>query len=104
MTKKAVYYSRNEKTIAFACGRHYGGDRTMILEQVKEIIANQMGVSADEINAGTSLKDDLQADSLDVVELVMAAEEKFGVEIDEEAVISMVTVGDVVSYIEKKQN
>ncbi len=76
----------------------------MILEQVKEIIANQMGVSADEINAGTSLKDDLQADSLDVVELVMAAEEKFGVEIDEEAVISMVTVGDVVSYIEKKQN
>ena len=76
----------------------------MILEQVKEIIANQMGVSADEINAGTSLKDDLQADSLDVVELVMAAEEKFGVEIDEEAVLSMVTVGDVVSYIEKKQN
>lgn len=77
---------------------------SMILEQVKEIIANQMGVSADEINAGTSLKDDLQADSLDVVELVMAAEEKFGVEIDEEAVLSMVTVGDVVSYIEKKQN
>ena len=77
---------------------------SMILEQVKEIIANQMGVAADEINAGTSLKDDLQADSLDVVELVMAAEEKFGVEIDEEAVLSMVTVGDVVSYIEKKQN
>lgn len=77
---------------------------SMILEQVKEIIANQMGVSVDEINAGTSLKDDLQADSLDVVELVMAAEEKFGVEIDEEAVLSMVTVGDVVSYIEKKQN
>ena len=76
----------------------------MILEQVKQIIADQMGVSADEINAGTSLKDDLQADSLDVVELVMAAEEKFGVEIDEEAVLSMVTVGDVVSYIEKKQN
>ncbi len=76
----------------------------MVLEKVKEIIANQMGVSADEITAATSLKDDLQADSLDVVELVMAAEEVFGVEIDEEAVLTMTTVGDVVAYIENKKN
>ena len=76
----------------------------MVLEKVKEIIANQMGVSADEITAATSLKDDLQADSLDVVELVMAAEEVFGVEIDEEAVLTMTTVGDVVAYIENKTN
>ncbi len=75
----------------------------MILEQVKQIIADQMGVSADDISAETRLKEDLQADSLDTVELVMAAEEKFGVEIEEDAVLSMVTVGDVVDYIEKHQ-
>lgn len=62
-----------------------------------------MGVSADDISAETRLKEDLQADSLDTVELVMAAEEKFGVEIEEDAVLSMVTVGDVVDYIEKHQ-
>lgn len=75
----------------------------MVLEKVKEIIAGQMGVSADDINAETRLKEDLQADSLDTVELVMAAEEAFGVEIEEEAVLNMVTVGDVVDYIEKHQ-
>lgn len=62
-----------------------------------------MGVSADDISADTRLKEDLQADSLDTVELVMAAEEKFGVEIEEDAVLGMVTVGDVVDYIEKHQ-
>lgn len=75
----------------------------MTLDKVKEIIAGQMGVSADDITADTRLKEDLQADSLDVVELVMAAEEEFGVEIEEEAVLGMATVGDVVDYIEKHQ-
>ena len=72
----------------------------MILEKVKQIIAGKMSISEDEITVDTKLKDDLQADSLDMVELVMAAEDEFGVEIEEDAVREFVTVGDVVKYIE----
>ena len=59
-----------------------------------------MSISEDEITVDTKLKEDLQADSLDMVELVMAAEDEFGVEIEEDAVREFVTVGDVVKYIE----
>lgn len=72
----------------------------MVLEKVKQIIAGKMSISEDEITVDTKLKEDLQADSLDMVELVMAAEDEFGVEIDEDAVREFVTVGDVVKYIE----
>ncbi len=72
----------------------------MILEKVKQIIAGKMSISEDEITVDTKLKEDLQADSLDMVELVMAAEDEFGVEIEEDAVREFVTVGDVVKYIE----
>lgn len=72
----------------------------MVLEKVKQIIAGKMSISEDEITADTKLKEDLQADSLDMVELVMAAEDEFGVEIDEDSVREFVTVGDVVKYIE----
>lgn len=72
----------------------------MVLEKVKEIIANQLGADAAEINADTKLQEDLHADSLDTVELVMAAEEEFGVEIEDEVVLTFKTVGDVANYIE----
>lgn len=72
----------------------------MILEKVKQIIAGKMSISEDEITVDTKLKEDLQADSLDMVELVMAAEDEFGVEIEEDAVREFTTVGDVVKYIE----
>lgn len=72
----------------------------MTLEKVKQIIAGKMSISEDEITVDTKLKEDLQADSLDMVELVMAAEDEFGVEIEEDAVREFVTVGDVVKYIE----
>ncbi|HIU82106.1 MAG TPA: acyl carrier protein [Candidatus Ornithoclostridium faecavium] len=72
----------------------------MVLEKVKQIIAGKMSISEDEITVDTKLKEDLQADSLDMVELVMAAEDEFGVEIEEDAVREFVTVGDVVKYIE----
>ena len=72
----------------------------MILEKVKQIIAGKMSISEDEITVDTKLKEDLQADSLDMVELVMAAEDEFGVEIEEDAVREFVTIGDVVKYIE----
>lgn len=73
----------------------------MVFEKVKDIIANQLGVSADDIKSETRLQEDLHADSLDTVELVMAAEEEFGVEIEDEVVLTFKTVGDVVGYIEK---
>lgn len=72
----------------------------MVLEKVKQIIAGKMSISEDEITVDTKLKEDLQADSLDMVELVMAAEDEFGVEIEEDAVREFVTIGDVVKYIE----
>ena len=72
----------------------------MTLEKVKQIIAGKMSISEDEITVDTKLKEDLQADSLDMVELVMAAEDEFGVEIEEDVVREFVTVGDVVKYIE----
>ncbi len=72
----------------------------MVLEKVKQIIAGKMSISEGDITVDTKLKEDLQADSLDMVELVMAAEDEFGVEIDEDAVREFSTVGDVVKYIE----
>ncbi len=70
--------------------------------KVKEIIVQQLGVDADKVVAGASFVDDLGADSLDVVELVMAFEEEFGVEIPDEAAEKISTVKDAVDYL--KQN
>lgn len=75
----------------------------MVLEQIKQIISNQLGTAVEDINENTNLKEDLQADSLDVVELVMATEEAFDIEIDDDVVVTFNTVGDVVKYIESKQ-
>lgn len=71
----------------------------MILEKVIEMIAEQLGVDADSIKEGTSLIEDLGADSLDVVELIMACEDEFGVEIPDEDAEKMTTVKNVVEYI-----
>ena len=75
----------------------------MNLEQrVSEIIVEQLGVSRDDIAAESSFMDDLGADSLDVVELVMAMEEEFGVEIPEEDSEKLQTFGDAVAYLKEK--
>lgn len=75
-----------------------------ILEKVKDLIADQLDV-ADKasITEGSSITDDLGADSLDVVDLVMALEDEFGVEIPEDEVENIKTVGDIIKYIEDKQ-
>lgn len=75
----------------------------MVIDKVIEIIANQLGADAAEINADTRLREDLKADSLDTVELIMAAEDEFGIEVEDEAVKEFVTVGDVAKYIESRQ-
>ena len=72
-----------------------------VSEKVKSIIVEQLGVEADEVTPGASFTEDLGADSLDIVELVMAFEEEFGIEIPDEDAEKIATVKDAVSYISK---
>ena len=69
-------------------------------EKVKHIIVEQLGVDADEVKAEASFVDDLGADSLDVVELVMALEEEFGLEISDEDAEKLRTVQQAIEYID----
>lgn len=73
-----------------------------VADKVKSIIAEQLGVKAEEVTPAASFIDDLGADSLDTVELVMALEEEFGIEIPDEDAEKMTTVADAVKYIEDK--
>ena len=69
--------------------------------KVKEIIVQQLGVDAEKVTPEASFVDDLGADSLDVVELVMAFEEEFGVEIPDDAAEKIATVKDAIEYLQK---
>ncbi|MFC1630965.1 acyl carrier protein [Candidatus Omnitrophota bacterium] len=71
-------------------------------EDVKAIIAEQLGVKVEEVTDNASFVDDLGADSLDTVELVMALEEKFGIEIPDEDAEKMGTVGEAIKYLDDK--
>ena len=68
-------------------------------DRVKEIIAEQLGVDGDQVTQNASFTDDLGADSLDTVELVMAFEEEFGIEIPDDAAENIQTFGDAVKFI-----
>ena len=70
-----------------------------IFEKVKEIIMDQLDVDEDMITMDASFVDDLEADSLDVVDLMMAMEEEFDIEISDEDAEGIVTIGDAVSYL-----
>ena len=70
-------------------------------ERVKKIIVEQLGANADEVAAESAFVDDLGADSLDTVELVMAFEEEFDIEIPDEDAEKIATVGDAIRYIEE---
>ena len=70
--------------------------------KVKEIIINELGVEPEKVTSEASFVEDLGADSLDTVELVMAFEEEFGIEIPDEDAEKLQTVGDAVKYLEQK--
>lgn len=72
----------------------------MVLEKLKEIIADQFGIDTDVITENTDVISDLGADSLDVVEMMMALEEEFAVTIEDEKIAELKTVGDVVNCVE----
>jgi len=72
-------------------------------DRVKKIVVEHLGVDADKVTEEASFIDDLGADSLDIVELVMAFEEEFGVEIPDDAAEKITTVKDAIDYIEKQK-
>ena len=72
-------------------------------DQVKKIVVEHLGIEESKVNPDSKFIDDLGADSLDTVELVMAFEEKFGIEIPDDAAETIQTVKDAISYIESKQ-
>jgi acyl carrier protein len=74
-----------------------------VAERVKKIVVEHLGVDAEKVTPEASFIDDLGADSLDNVELVMAFEEEFGVEIPDDAAETIQTVGDAIKFIEKSQ-
>jgi acyl carrier protein len=73
-----------------------------VLDRVKKVTCEELGVSESEVTESASFVDDLGADSLDLVELVMALEEEFGVDVPDDDAAGLKTVGDAVGYIEKK--
>lgn len=74
-----------------------------IFEKVKVIVVEQLGVEEEKVTKEATFVDDLAADSLDIVELVMSIEEEFDIEIDDSEAEKIVTVGDVVEYIKNNQ-
>lgn len=77
-------------------------ERQVIFEKIKEIVINQLDVKEAEVIAEAKFVDDLGADSLDVVEMIMTIEDEFEIEISDEDAEKLLTVGDVVDYIQRR--
>ena len=73
-----------------------------IFDKLKELVVDQLGVEEDEVTMEATMQDDLGADSLDLVDLVMSVEEEFGVKVADEDLENIKTVGDIVTYIEER--
>ena len=74
------------------------------LEKVQAIVVEHLGVEVDKVTASASFIEDLGADSLDTVELVMAFEEEFGIEIPDDAAETILSVGDAINFIDSAKN
>jgi acyl carrier protein len=81
-----------------------GVSTSTIYDRLKGIVTEQLGVDEEEVTPEASFVDDLNADSLDLVELIMSLEEEFGLEISDEDAEKILTVGDAASYIEEHQS
>ena len=75
----------------------------MVYDQLKTMIADQLGVSEDEVKPEARLKEDLKADSANVMVMILELEQLFEVEVEDEVILNLKTVGDVVAYIEAHQ-
>ncbi len=75
----------------------------MVLEKVIEIVADQLSIDPEDINEDSNLVDDLDADSLTVIDLVMCLEDEFGIEVPDDEVENLKTVGAIAHYIEDNQ-
>ena len=73
-----------------------------IFDKLKELVVDQLGVEEDEVTMEATMQDDLGADSLDLVDLVMSVEEEFGVKVADEDLENIKTVGDIVNYIDDR--
>ena len=73
-----------------------------IFDKLKELVVDQLGVEEDEVTMEATMQDDLGADSLDLVDLVMSVEEEFGVKVADEDLENIKTVGDIVNYIDER--
>lgn len=73
----------------------------MVLEKVMEIIAGQFEVERDTLTLETSFVDDLRADSIDLLDLIMSVEDEFGIEVPDDQLENVKTIGDVVGYLEE---
>lgn len=91
-----VYFRRAIKTAVEIFRRHF----IMVFEKIKEILAEQLDADPEEMTMDTKIAEDLEADSLDVVELLMSIEDEFEVEIPDEEIENLKTIGDVVEYIQ----
>lgn len=77
-------------------------EKASTIEKVKDIIAKQLSVKAEEIKNDSNIAEELGADSLDLVEILMSLEDEFGISIPDEAIPQIKTINDVVAFIEKK--
>lgn len=75
-------------------------EEIMCYEKVKQLICEQLGKSPDKVNMDTKIVEDLGADSLDVVEMLMALEDEYGISLPDEVAMKLHTVGDIVEYID----
>ena len=74
-----------------------------MLEKIKTILAETLSINPDDVTLDSDIKKDLGADSLDILQLLMALEEEYGITVPDEALAEFVTVGDVVNYLEENQ-